>query len=64
MTLNLPYIFCLRRPTILRSCVRTVKRTGKKLYPLKNVIAKKLTVVVGVNIGDAKNEVYQAICQN
>ena len=64
MTLNLPYAFCLRRATILCSWVRTVKRTGKKLYPLKNVNAKKLTVVVAVNIGDAKNEVYQAIYQN
>ena len=42
----------------------TLKRTGKKLYPLKNVNAKKLTVIVGVNIGDAKNEVYHVIYQN
>ena len=64
MTLNLPYIFYLRRPTILCSWMMTVKRTGKKLYPLKNVNAKKMTVIVGVNIGDAKNEVYHVIYQN
>ena len=63
MTLNLPYIFCLRRPTILCSWMKTVKHTGKKLYPLKNVNAKKVTVIVGVKIGDAKNEVYNAIYQ-
>ena len=43
--------------------MKTVKRTGKKLYPLKNVNAKKVTVIVGVKIGDAKNEVYNAIYQ-
>ena len=64
MTLHLPYIFCLRRPTILCSWMKTVKRTGKKLYPLKNVNAKKVTVIVGVNIGDAKNAVYHVIYQN
>ena len=64
MTLHLPYIFCLRQPTILCSWMKTVKRTGKKLYPLKNVNAKKVTVKVGVNIGDAKNAVYHVIYQN
>ena len=64
MTSNLPYAFFLRRATILHSCVRTVNRTGKKLYPLKIVNVKKLTVIVGVKIGDAKNEVYHAIYQH
>ena len=64
MTLNLQYIFCLRRPTILCSWMMTVKRIGKKLYPLKNVNEKKMTVIVDVNIGDAKNEVYHVIYQN